>query len=103
MPHQYKHELIARTTQMLAHVNPTLAEESAREIETRVGENTSDGNVVAEINRYWRMQVAMLDMSTFSIRECLLDDQPIEGWLRNFQQYVVPFVNTYVKSSRGGM
>ena len=60
-------------------------------------------DVFAEINRYWRMQVAMLDMSTFSIRECLLDDQPIEGWLRNFQQYVVPFVNTYVKSSRGGM
>lgn len=96
------HELVNRTTQMLAVVVPEIAEQAARAIELRLPNEASTSTVMAEINRFWRMQFAMLEMSTFSVRECLLDDQPVEGWLIDFQQYVVPFVHKHVKSLRGG-
>lgn len=90
-------ELVDQVTAFIAQGNPQLAAEAQHELITQLAEHASIEHAQSAVNRYWRMQLAVLPMSTFSIRECLLDDQPVVGWLRNFRDQVAPFIIQNVK------
>ena len=44
------------------------------------------------INRYWRENIGLLPENTLQVRQCLIDQGPIEDWLRLFEQGVIPCV-----------
>lgn len=45
-----------------------------------------------EINSYFRMQLGMMEESTSTARECLIDNLPLRTWIRDFKKHVVPVV-----------
>ncbi|MFS8300047.1 hypothetical protein ACMG5L_21910 [Escherichia coli] len=99
---KHAHELIDVITQTIASHQPAIAEQFKHDLLARVPEYMTLEHAQAEINRYWRLQFGVLEVSTFSVRECLLDNQPIKGWIHNFRDYVAPFIARNVKSLRGG-
>lgn len=44
------------------------------------------------INRYWRELLGLLPENTLQVRQCLIDQGPIDDWLRLFEQGVIPCV-----------
>ncbi len=44
------------------------------------------------INRFWREFIGLMPENTFQIRQCLIDQGPIDDWLRLFEQGVIPCV-----------
>lgn len=47
---------------------------------------------VVRMNRYWRDQLGSLNISTTSVRECLVDDCEVQDWIRLFAAEVAPVV-----------
>ena len=45
-----------------------------------------------ELNRFWRLNLGMLSVNTFSERSSLINDIQPEYWLDNFERYVLPTV-----------
>lgn len=44
------------------------------------------------INRYWREILGLMQEDTLQERQCLIDQGPIDDWLRLFEQGVIPCV-----------
>ena len=49
-------------------------------------------NELSLINRFWRIQLGRIGVSTISERECLIDNIAVEDWLFHFERSVVPMI-----------
>jgi len=47
---------------------------------------------IAAANRWWRIQLSLIDTSTINVRECLLDACELHDWLRLFATHVAPMI-----------
>lgn len=85
-------ELINALAYMIESVDPAAY---IRFINTFVQDGESINNTIDSLNRYWRYQLAILDIDTVDQRECLGYSRAPEAWLANFQTYILDTVKTY--------
>ena len=43
------------------------------------------------LNRYWRLQVGMIEKNTIAERWCLVENGEMKDWLRLFEEKIIPF------------
>lgn len=55
----------------------------------------SINDAIDALNRYWRYQLAILNIDTVDQRECLGYSRSPEAWLANFETYILPTVKTF--------
>lgn len=53
------------------------------------------GNIVQDLNEYWRKQLMTVKADTTSERTCLVGDATPEVWLGLFTKHIVPTVSRF--------
>lgn len=81
--------VVTAVVDMMAAANPSAATRFARNFQSSA---TTEKAEIADLNRYWRTQLAGLHISTISQRICLVDDIESRDWLRHFKQLVLPTI-----------
>lgn len=96
-------DLLEATAACIRTHNPRLAEEYKRDFKQWI---VRTGIVhltpLQQLNKYWFLELGLLDCNTVDARECLQDGIDVDVWINNFSIYVMPFISYYEARSRTG-
>lgn len=53
------------------------------------------GNIVHDLNNYWRRQLMSVQADTTTERTCLVDDASPEDWLCHFSEHIIPTIRRF--------
>lgn len=85
---QSKAEIIYRE---IAHYSMECADRFRIHYLNSIFTDTTESEIVL-INRFWRLQLARLNVPTYEERMCLADNGDFNLWLVQFRRYILPTI-----------